>query len=324
MLVEVDRIVGRAERTEVVRGPDDLLDLVHHASTDAALLPLGMHAHAFDVSGTQRGSAVHEASLDHRGVADDEILVAGHDVHAAERMVPVLVGHLAGEHEVEEIARSDERLRVEIGSVGDLEDDSPLFGLGRHGVDPNIGSMSDVASRYRRVAGRMTEVVEAVPASAWSRPSPCAGWSARDVVRHMIDWMPALLEAGAGVRVPQGPSVDDDPVEAWRLMSDGVQSLLDDPNMVSAEFVHERAGRHSLGDAIGMFILGDVLIHTWDLARAAGLDEALDSDEVHRMLVAAVPMEEAIRTSGHYGPRLEPAGGSSEQDRLLAFLGRRT
>ena len=70
----------------------------------------------------------------------------------------------------------------------------------------------------------------------------------------------------------------------------------------------------------------DVLIHTWDLARAAGLDERLDPDEVHRMLAGIETMppevDEAMRGSGHYGPRVEVAADADEQTRLLAFMGR--
>ena len=49
-----------------------------------------------------------------------------------------------------------------------------------------------------------------------------------------------------------------------------------------------------------MFCTGDILVHTWDLARATGLDETLDADEVHRMFVGMEPMDEMLRASGHY------------------------
>jgi hypothetical protein len=60
-----------------------------------------------------------------------------------------------------------------------------------------------------------------------------------------------------------------------------------------------------------------------DLARAAGLDETLDADEVHRMVGSMEPYDEAMRRSGHYGPRVEVPGDADEQTRLLAFMGRR-
>ena len=76
--------------------------------------------------------------------------------------------------------------------------------------------------------------------------------------------------------------------------------------------------------ALDMICTPDVLIHTWDLARATGLHEELDPEEVRRMLTGIEPMDAALRASGHYGPRVEVAAGADEQTRLLAFLGRRT
>jgi uncharacterized protein (TIGR03086 family) len=182
--------------------------------------------------------------------------------------------------------------------------------------------MSEISERYRRVSEAMTRRVEAVPDDAWHDPSPCAGWDARDVVRHMVGWMPELLAAGAGVQLPACPSVDDDPVAAWTCLTSGIQGLLDDPQIAAARFSHPQAGDHSVEDAIAMFILGDVLIHTWDVARATGGDERLDVDEVHRMLSGVEPYDEMLRASGQYGPRVTVPEDADEQSRLIAFMGR--
>ena len=183
-------------------------------------------------------------------------------------------------------------------------------------------SGSSVADRYRRVAGRFSDTAAAVPAAAWERPAPCEGWVARDVVRHLVEWFPPFLHDGAGIDLPTGPPVDEDPVAAWRTLSDGVQTVLDDPATTGRSLDHPRAGQHPLDQAIGMFFLGDVLIHTWDLARATGLDETLDPDEVHAMLTGLEPFDEMLRASGQYGPRVEVAQDAGEQTRLIAFVGR--
>ncbi|MGH8973240.1 MAG: TIGR03086 family metal-binding protein [Acidimicrobiia bacterium] len=182
--------------------------------------------------------------------------------------------------------------------------------------------MSHVGDRYRRVAGRFTERVREVPPGGWERPAPCEGWVARDVVRHLVEWFPPFLRRGAGIEVPTGPSVEDDPVGAWTTMSDAVQALLDAPDVPTRRFSHPQAGDHPLDQAIAMFFLGDVLVHTWDLARAAGLDETLDPDEVAGMLAGLEPMDEVLRASGHYGPRVEVGDNADTQTRLIAFTGR--
>jgi uncharacterized protein (TIGR03086 family) len=65
-----------------------------------------------------------------------------------------------------------------------------------------------------------------------------------------------------------------------------------------------------------------VLIHTWDLARATGVDETLDATEVHQMLVMSEPYDEMLRASGQYGPRVAVPDDADEQTRLIAFMGR--
>jgi uncharacterized protein (TIGR03086 family) len=187
----------------------------------------------------------------------------------------------------------------------------------------DTGGAPLTADRYRRIAGTFTARAREVPANAWDNPAPCEGWVARDVVRHMVDWMPGLLESGADVELPRGPSVDDDPVAAWTTLSDGIQALLDDPETAAKPFSHPQAGDHRLDDAIGIFIVGDVLVHTWDLARATGLDEMLDPEEVAAQYEGMEPMDEVLRASGHYGPRVIVPDDADLQTKLIAFTGRR-
>ena len=53
-----------------------------------------------------------------------------------------------------------------------------------------------------------------------------------------------------------------------------------------------------------------------------GLDERLDPDDVHEILEAMGPMDEMMRGSGAFGPKVEPPPAADEQTRMLAFIGR--
>lgn len=61
---------------------------------------------------------------------------------------------------------------------------------------------------------------------------------------------------------------------------------------------------------------------TWDLARATGQDETLDPHKCAEMLEGMLPMEDALRQSGHYGPRVHVPDDADIQTKLLAFIGR--
>jgi uncharacterized protein (TIGR03086 family) len=68
----------------------------------------------------------------------------------------------------------------------------------------------------------------------------------------------------------------------------------------------------------------DVLIHTWDLARATGQDERLDLSLVDACAAMFLPeMPERGRAAGIIGPAVEVGENTSSQERLLAAMGRR-
>lgn len=182
--------------------------------------------------------------------------------------------------------------------------------------------MTTVADRYRNVAAGFTRRVDAVPSGGWQRPAPCEGWVALDVVRHLIEWIPPFLHAGAGIDIPTSADVDDDPASAWRTTNEAIQRVLDDPSTPTRVFEHPRAGRHRLDEAIGMFILGDVLVHTWDLARATGQEETLDPHEVRAMLAGLEPVADMLSQSGQYAERVVVPDDADGQTKLIALTGR--
>ncbi|WP_020129816.1 TIGR03086 family metal-binding protein [Streptomyces sp. 303MFCol5.2] len=161
-----------------------------------------------------------------------------------------------------------------------------------------------------------------VSPAAWDNPAPCEGWVARDVVRHLVEWFPAFLKSGAGVELPQGPSVDNDPVAAWTVHRDGVQALLDDPATAGKVLSNPHIGDVPLDQAVDRFYTADVFMHTWDLARASGQEETLDPVRCARMLDGMLPLDDVLRKSGQYGPRVEVPESADVQTRLLAFIGR--
>jgi len=176
------------------------------------------------------------------------------------------------------------------------------------------------AERHRQVAGLFTDRVHGT--KSWDAPSPVAEWAARDVVRHLTEWFPGFLASGAGIELPRGPSVDDDPVAAWEVHSDGVQAVLDDPETQHRELTNRHLGQLPLAAAIDQFYTSDVFMHTWDLARASGQDDRLDPDFCAQLLAGMAEMEEVMRSSGQYGAPVEVPADADAQTRMLGFIGR--
>ncbi|MGA9774366.1 MAG: hypothetical protein WBU92_00405, partial [Candidatus Dormiibacterota bacterium] len=113
-----------------------------------------------------------------------------------------------------------------------------------------------------------------------------------------------------------------DPASAWRSASAAVAEALADPERAATE-VKSRAGVMTFEQMVGTLLCADTLVHTWDLARATGLDERLDPEAVavaHRFLL---PRGDQMRVPGGFGPAVEPPPGADDQTRFLCFTGRR-
>ncbi|MFD0852413.1 TIGR03086 family protein, partial [Actinomadura adrarensis] len=133
---------------------------------------------------------------------------------------------------------------------------------------------------------------------------------------------PAFLAAGAGIELRRGPSVDEDPVAAWQVHAESVQAVLDDPETEHRKLTNQHIGVVPLPAAIDRFYTSDVFMHTWDLARATGQNDRLDADFCAELLAGMEGMEEVLRSSGQYGPRVEVPADADTQTRLLGFIGR--
>ena len=179
---------------------------------------------------------------------------------------------------------------------------------------------AEAADKHRRIAAVFSARTEGV--LDWAAPTPVAGWTARDVVEHLTTWFPAFLRTGTGIGLATGPAASEDPVGAWRSQTEAIQALLDDPASKDVVFSHERIGTLALPVAVERFYTSDVFLHTWDLARATGQDEALDPGMCAQMLAGMEPMAEMLYASGQYGPRVPVPDGSDVQTRLLGLIGR--
>ena len=119
------------------------------------------------------------------------------------------------------------------------------------------------------------------------------------------------------------PSVADDPVGAWETVRVTIARALADPALANQE-VATPFSTQSLAETVDMIVTGDVFTHTWDLARATGQSETLDSEQLQRMIagLGAMP-EEVLRADGMFGPRIDVPAGADDQTRFLGYVGRR-
>jgi uncharacterized protein (TIGR03086 family) len=99
-------------------------------------------------------------------------------------------------------------------------------------------------------------------------------------------------------------------------------TLLDDPATAELTLSNRHIGQLPLDRAIDQFYTSDVFMHTWDLARATGQDDRLDPEFCALLLAGMEPLEDVMRSSGQYGPRVPVMDDADTQAKLLAFIGR--
>jgi uncharacterized protein (TIGR03086 family) len=174
------------------------------------------------------------------------------------------------------------------------------------------------AQRHAQDAARCTELAESASAGDWTRPSPVAGWTALDVVRHLVEWPRGFLR-GAGIELP-ALDVDADPAGAWKQHVADIQAILDDP--AGRVLSNPHTGDRPVDEAIDQFYTNDVWMHSWDLAKALGREPDLGEERCAATLAGMRPMESMLRDSGQFGPAVPVDDGASAQDKLMGFLGR--
>jgi uncharacterized protein (TIGR03086 family) len=180
--------------------------------------------------------------------------------------------------------------------------------------------MSDISWRYSALARELTRRVDAVPVGRWDDQSPCEDWTARDVLQHLIDWH-RDMPGHAGHPLVFEKSVQDDPHAAWVEARDAMQALLDDPERAAMEY-DGMFGRTSVEKTVDNFLGLDLLIHGWDIARATGQDEKMPEEEVSRVSEFVESLGDSLRMGGVCGPAVPVRVDASDQDKLLATLGR--
>jgi uncharacterized protein (TIGR03086 family) len=182
--------------------------------------------------------------------------------------------------------------------------------------------LNDIAKRHLRACDRFGEAV-AASAGKWNRSSPCDDWDARGVLEHVIGFHDVLLLRPMNEK-PERPR--DDPLRRWLVTKNAIQTLLIRPGFFDGPIDVPAVGNNPAIqlDAAPLVaaLTQDVLVHTWDLARAVGADERLDPDLCEHYLRRLPEDPQGLVRSGMFGPAVHVETDEGPQSQLLARLGR--
>jgi len=171
------------------------------------------------------------------------------------------------------------------------------------------------------------DVVDGLGPDDWVRSSPCAGWSALDVLGHLG----SSIAFGIAVLKGEQPSwpdaerpgdlVEGDPARYWHDIADDARTALKGANL---DLVMDTPmGPRTVADRLA-FPAIDLYVHAWDIGRAAGTDVSIPDDAIEFAHGYIDPMpEELVRGGrGAFGPLVDPPPDATPTEAFIAWTGR--
>jgi len=178
--------------------------------------------------------------------------------------------------------------------------------------------VSQILRNYTQAVYGFDAVVQRVEPGSWNADTPCEGWSASDLVAHVVGVLDAIAQMATTGEVarPQMPDAGDNVVDLWNEGRDNVFAALDQPDVL-----HKVGtfwfGESSIEDLLS-FSQWDTLIHAWDLGQAVGLDPHSNQALAENSIATIAPLAETLRGMQIIG---EPVGVPGDADAMTRFLG---
>lgn len=180
--------------------------------------------------------------------------------------------------------------------------------------------MSEILDRYRTIATTFGARIAGIAADQWEAATPCSEWNVRDLVTHVVGTNRRILANATG-DAALDPDPSGDLGVQFAEASGAILDAVGNPE-TAGKTVGGMFGEQPFERLVSGLGCADLLLHTWDLARATGQDETLDEHACAVALEFLTPLDEGIRRPGGFSPKLDAPADATVQARLLAFCGR--
>jgi uncharacterized protein (TIGR03086 family) len=186
-------------------------------------------------------------------------------------------------------------------------------------------SESDARDSFARAAAATRVVVIGVRADQLDDPSPCSKFTVRALLAHLLEAVVSLGSLGADEPPAGVPQVGSDMGDVVNAYDAAVASTVE---VWQAEGAMEREYAAPWGpssaDQLLRFLVIEILVHGWDLAKATAQSPPADASLAELFCDwAHANVDDQARIPGVYGPEVPVAEDAAAIDRLAGFLGRR-
>ncbi|WP_328581822.1 TIGR03086 family metal-binding protein [Streptomyces sp. NBC_00370] len=191
--------------------------------------------------------------------------------------------------------------------------------------------MPDLIELDRRAVERSAEIVDGVDIASLERPTPCAGWTLRDLLGHMTAHQHGFAAAADGAVSDRADwaaaAVGPEPSWEYRTAAERVTAAFAADGVLDRPFwlPEVRDGGPFPGRVAVGFHLVDYVAHGWDVAATLGVEASYAPDVVEAALSIArkVPTgADRLRPDASFAPVRPHEADASPMDRMLSLLGR--
>ena len=186
---------------------------------------------------------------------------------------------------------------------------------------------TDIAAVHRDALATTGQFVAGIADDQWDLPTPCEGWTVRELVNHIVAGNLWAAQLGCGRTIADvgsdldGDVLGSDPVAAYDLSAEAAATIFEMPGALDAPCAV------SYGPVPGSMYAGhrliDVLIHGWDVASATGQPTRIDPALIDACWDVVRPQLSLLQGSGAFGVESTASADSDPQTSLLNALGRR-
>lgn len=153
----------------------------------------------------------------------------------------------------------------------------------------------------------------------WQAQSPCSGWTAADVLAHVVESQRNSL-ATRGVLLPDSPQAAA-PEGVWLTHMDFLRQVLADEDLTTATY-DSQFGPSTLAAILATFSRFDLIVHGWDITKAWGRPVRLSDAELDQVEALIEQTGPALYSEGVCDQPVMTREDADRQTRVLGLLGR--
>jgi uncharacterized protein (TIGR03086 family) len=196
--------------------------------------------------------------------------------------------------------------------------EAALRGAGLDPDHPDGGTMDPLA-QFAELGSSLMPVVAGIGPDQLDNPTPCADFTVRGVLEHMIGGG-TMFAAAYGGDVDPDPDTSD-PIAAIQAALGALGEAISAPGALDRT-IQAPFGEVD-GESFARFVVLDGLVHGWDMASATSQPYAPSDELVAAVDAFARQALDPLRDGQTFGAAVEPAAGASPIERLAAYTGRR-